>query len=184
MKTGSYPNTQTSVFRLWVLFIVLILGSSALQAQKKEKCGDLELFTARKSYERGRFQETVDQLKSCQKRGFIKKAQRVEAHRLLALSYIALDYPELAEAEVFALVKLDRFYRPESTDPEVFKTLVKKERKNFREGRRSIFRNWRFLAASGAVLTAGAVLGVSALSSGNGGPGPGTPLLPDPPALP
>lgn len=173
------PAVNLGFFSL--LFLMLLGGSSL--AQKQQKCGDLEIFNARQLYERGRFQETVDQLKACQKRKFEKKEQRIEAHRWLALSYIALDYPELAEVEIFALVKLDHFYRPESTDPELFKTLVAQERKKYREQRRSIFRNWRFLAIGGAVLTTGAILGVTTLSPGDDGGGTKS-SLPDPPVLP
>ncbi len=88
-----------------------------------QDCSDVTLGEARKLYELGKFPEVVTKLESCLKSGFNEK-QKVEAHRLLAFSYLAIDSVTPAYNETAQILRLNPFYEANLFDPPAFISLV------------------------------------------------------------
>jgi hypothetical protein len=88
---------------------------------------------ARATYEQGRLHEIEGQLAKClQPSGFGKdqKQERVEAYKLLCLSYIYLEEPEKADEAMLNLKRTDPYYEPnEAVDPAEFVALYNTFRK-------------------------------------------------------
>lgn len=89
---------------------------------------------ARATYEQGRLHEINNQLKGCfgipEDEGGFNKEQKVEAYKILCLSYIYLEEPQLADEAMLNLKKTDPYYRPNpEVDPAEFVALYK----SFRE---------------------------------------------------
>lgn len=89
---------------------------------------------ARATYEQGRLHEIEKQLENCLKEvgGFSKeeKQLRVDALKILCLSYIYLEEPQKADDAMLRLKKADPYYRPNpEVDPAEFVALYK----SFRE---------------------------------------------------
>ncbi|HEY0655771.1 MAG TPA: porin family protein [Chryseosolibacter sp.] len=89
------------------------------------------LRTARSTYEQGRLHEIPTILEGCLKGGDFSSAQKVEAYRILVLSYIYLEEPAKADETMIALLNEDHFFKPSATaDPVEFHSLWKKFRTN------------------------------------------------------
>ncbi|MBX2967033.1 MAG: PorT family protein [Cyclobacteriaceae bacterium] len=91
---------------------------------------------ARATYEQGRLHEIESQLQGClespERGGFSKqdKQLRVEALKILCMSYIYLEEPQKADNTMLKLKQADPYYRPnEAVDPAEFVALYK----SFRE---------------------------------------------------
>jgi len=85
---------------------------------------------ARSTYEQGRLHELPDLLKSCLNGGFTKQ-EKVEAYKLLALSYIYLEEPEKADEAMLNLLQTDHYFEiNEAVDPAEFVALYKTFRTN------------------------------------------------------
>ncbi|MCX6280525.1 MAG: TonB-dependent receptor [Bacteroidetes bacterium] len=106
-------------FRL-LLFTSLIIGFMPVRAQD---CSDLTLDMAVKNYKNGKFQDVIGQLQNCLRKGFNEK-QKIEAHKLLAMTYIAVDSIENATAEVRYLLQINPNYEVNLFDPPSFNNLV------------------------------------------------------------
>jgi hypothetical protein len=81
---------------------------------------------ARATYEQGRLHEIESQLKDCLERGFTKaeKQLKVEAYKILCLSYIYLEEPQKADQAMLNLKRTDPYYRPnKQVDPAEFVAL-------------------------------------------------------------
>lgn len=115
--------------RLFLLSGVLLLGYGVALAQTVVQNCTQKLRTARSTYEQGRLHELPTLLDDCiQKDGFTK-AEKIEAHRLLVLTYIYLEEPEMAEKEMINLLHTDKFFTPNTTvDPVEFQNLYHKFR--------------------------------------------------------
>ncbi len=92
---------------------------------------------ARATYEQGRLHEIEGQLSGCLKAedqgGFKKdqKQERVEAYKLLCLSYIYLEEPQKADEAMLNIKGTDPYYEPsEAVDPAEFVALFNTFRKN------------------------------------------------------
>ena len=98
-----------------ILFLIVLIPAITGRANAQALCDDARLQDAASAYEYGRFPATLNWLKPCMPNGFSGRDQRMEAYRLLALSYISVD--SLQQARVWArqLVKTNARYRP---DPE------------------------------------------------------------------
>lgn len=106
-------------------FILLISVSFSAIAQ----CAQT-LRLARATYEQGRLHEIESQLQGClespEKGGFSKqeKQLRVEALKILCMSYLYLEEPQKADATMLRLKQADPYYRPnEAVDPAEFVAL-------------------------------------------------------------
>lgn len=88
------------------------------------------LRTARATYDQGRLHELPALLEGCLKdaNGF-SKTEKVEAYRLLVLTYIYLEEPAKADEEMIHLLETDHFFEiNESVDPVEFQSLYRKFR--------------------------------------------------------
>lgn len=113
------------------LYPVIILVSVATTALAQDCVQTLRL--ARATYEQGRLHEIEGQLAKCLlPSGFGKdqKQERVEAYKLLCLSYIYLEEPDKADEAMLNLKKTDPYYEPnEAVDPAEFVALYNTFRK-------------------------------------------------------
>ncbi len=101
------------------LFGILLLPISA----KAQECNDVSLNEARKNYEIGRFPEVINSLTPCINRGFNEK-QKIEAYRLLAMTYIAVDSMDKASVATGFLLQISPTYEANLFDPPSFIRLV------------------------------------------------------------
>lgn len=100
--------------------LMLILVPGVLQGQD---CSDVTLNDARKAYDIGKFSEMTRLLSPCLKHGFSEK-QRIEAHRLLAMSYLATDSSDKAAIETSNILQINPTYEANLFDPPAFIRLV------------------------------------------------------------
>jgi hypothetical protein len=117
--------------------VFLISGASAWaqevqDQQVKLNCAQ-SLRTARSTYDQGRLHEVTQWLTGCLENpedanGFTD-AERIEAYRMLTLTYIYLEEPQKADIEMINLLSTDHFYTiDDEVDPIEFKNLYKKFR--------------------------------------------------------
>ncbi len=90
---------------------------------RAQDCGDVTLGEATKHYELGKFDLVMATLSPCIRSGFNEK-QKVEAHRLMAMSYLSIDSLEKASFETALLLQINPNYDPNIFDPPLFKELV------------------------------------------------------------
>jgi hypothetical protein len=114
--------------RFYTLITLLIFSVAALA----QDCGQI-LRLARATYDQGRLHEIEGQLAKCLlPSGFGKdqKQERVEAYKLLCLSYIYLEEPDKADEAMLNLKRTDPYYEPnETVDPAEFVALYNTFRK-------------------------------------------------------
>ena len=122
-----------------LLLSVLILISSGLLAQQTAAGANQDanctqkLRLARAIYEQGRLHELETLLAECldlEKKpinqiGNFSTQERVDALRLLCLSYIYLEEPAKADAAMLALLNTDKFYVINPSDPAEFQALYR-----------------------------------------------------------
>lgn len=107
-----------------LLIALLIMGGIMLPHRvSAQNCDDVTLNDARKAYELGKFVEVTTRLKQCINKGFNEK-QKIEAHRLMAMSYLAMDSTEQANYEVSSLLLINPVYEANLFDPPSFINLV------------------------------------------------------------
>jgi hypothetical protein len=108
-------------------FSLIIFCVASLHALA-QNCTQI-LRTARSTYEQGRLHEIPTILDGCLKGGDFSSAQKVEAYRILILTYIYLEEPAKADETMIALLNEDHFFKPSPTaDPVEFHSLWKKFR--------------------------------------------------------
>lgn len=111
-----------------LLFGTALLIAFVKQGQAQELNCTQKLRTARATYEQGRLHELPVLLEGCLKNGFTE-TERVEAYRLLTLTYIYLEEPVKADEAMISLLNTDHFFEiNEAVDPVEFKSLYKKFR--------------------------------------------------------
>jgi hypothetical protein len=87
------------------------------------------LRTARGTYEQGRLHEIPTILEDCFKKSEWSQSQRVEAYKILVLTYIYLEEPAKADEAMLGLLRTDHFFTPsETSDPIEFRSLYNKFR--------------------------------------------------------
>jgi hypothetical protein len=121
--------------RRLVIFLLFLISGTWVLAQDQQptlNCPQ-SLRTARSTYDQGRLHEVTQYLTGCLERpedanGFTE-TERIEAYRMLTLTYIYLEEPDKADLEMINLLSTDHFY---AIDPEVdpieFKNLYRKFR--------------------------------------------------------
>ena len=92
-----------------------------------QQCSDVTLGDAKKLYENGKFNEVIRMLNPCLDKGFNEK-QKVEAFRLLAMTYIAIDSNDRAAVETGFLLQISPTYEANLFDPPAFIRLVNSTR--------------------------------------------------------
>lgn len=115
-----------------LLPLTLLLAVVGLGYVHAQDCAQT-LRLARATYEQGRLREIEGQLKTCLEGGFKKteKQLKVEAYKLLTLSYIYLEEPEKADQAMLNLKLTDPYYEPNpAVDPAEFVALYNSFRKD------------------------------------------------------
>ena len=90
----------------------------------QSQCDESVLLKAEKLYKNGAFEEVESILLPCTNNGFTD-AQKIQSYRILALSYLANDFPDKAEKSIEELLKLNATFEPIFGDPDEFVILVK-----------------------------------------------------------
>ncbi|HEY9047641.1 MAG TPA: porin family protein [Ohtaekwangia sp.] len=99
-------------------FLILTILSGKSFAQLASCAQTLRL--ARSTYEQGRLHEIPTLLEKCLTDGFSQQ-EKVEAYKLLCLSYIYLEEPEKADEAMLNLLRTDHYFEiNRSTDPAEF----------------------------------------------------------------
>lgn len=160
-----------------------------------------ELNDAEQKYNTGRFDEAIESITKCLNKSGITEDEKMRAYRLLGLAYIAKDYLEDAKTAVQKLLDMVPNYQSDPVqDPPPFTKMVEevKEQKQTEkkepipkvtrvtepEEEKGTNKKWYYIG--GGVLAAGAIIGIIALSGGDGnGNGPiDDQTLPGPPSVP
>lgn len=124
---------------LCVLFSAFVVETSL--AQTDPACIQA-LRTARATYEQGRLHELPTLLDGCLTK--FSQTEKVEAYKLLVLTYIYLEEPQKADEAMLNLLRTDHFFEiNEGTDPAEFRNLYSKFRTEpiFSIGARASFLN-------------------------------------------
>jgi hypothetical protein len=106
-------------------FVLMLFTVSNSNAQNCTQT----LRTARQTYEQGRLHEIPTILEECLKGNNFSQTQRVEAYRILVLTYIYLEEPAKADEAMLNLLHTDSFFKVNpAADPIEFQTLYNKFR--------------------------------------------------------
>jgi hypothetical protein len=110
------------------VFLLLIFVASAVFGQTVNLTGAQILRSARSIYDQGRLHELPAILED----GFAKEKfndnEKVEAYKILILTYIYIEEPEKADVAMLSLLDTDPFFSLSSADPVEFKNLYRKFR--------------------------------------------------------
>jgi opacity protein-like surface antigen len=111
-----------------LLFCTAILATLLTEGFGQELNCTQKLRTARNVYEQGRLHELPVLLEGCLKSGF-SETEKIEAYRLLVLTYIYLEEPAKADAAMLSLLETNHFFEINPlVDPVEFINLHKKFR--------------------------------------------------------
>src|SRR5690348_11970776 len=106
-----------------LLLLTVLLAAGVARAQLTSCAQTLRL--ARSTYEQGRLHEVPELLERCLENGFSRQ-EKVEAYKLLCLSYIYLEEPAKADEAMLDLLRTDHYFEiNETTDPAEFVALYK-----------------------------------------------------------
>ncbi|MES2004849.1 MAG: TonB-dependent receptor plug domain-containing protein [Bacteroidota bacterium] len=106
------------------IFLAVLVAFVTANASAQQVCGEQALKLADKFYQAGNFELVDSTLSPCLANGFSDQ-EKVQAYRLLALSYIANDFPEKAQLAVENLLKVNAGFEASFFDPEQFANLVR-----------------------------------------------------------
>jgi outer membrane receptor for ferrienterochelin and colicins len=111
--------------RMLVLMIIQFFISNFFISNPvtAQSCDEVTLNEAVKFYELGKFDLVIGSLERCIKSGFNEK-QKIEAHRLKAMSYLSMDSVTRASLEIALLLQINPTYDPNLFDPPLFINLV------------------------------------------------------------
>lgn len=121
--------------KLYLIFGLLLLVSFSALAQKLT--GAQILRSARSIYDQGRLHELPALLENALTAGDFKTdAEKVEAYKILIITFIYIEEPEKADDAMIKLLETEHFFRPNASDPLEFQNLFKKFRSDavFRAG--------------------------------------------------
>lgn len=189
----------------WVLILFLFGPNQPFAtAQSQNQC-EQELAEAQSFYDTGRFDDAIQKIASCLRKGGLSEEEKLRAYRLLGLTYIAQDYLKEARTAISKLLDLvpdynpdpiqdppqyqrlvqqlkeERPKQPEVTEPVKTPTPPKTEVEETRAPVKKSKRKMWYLIGGGTAL-AGGVIAAILLSGGEEKPVPEP--LPKPPALP
>lgn len=110
-----------------VVFFILLLFSSANHAQAQDR--DTSIESQRYKYEIGKFSECYKSIKQClAKKSYNKFEDRVEAYRIIAKCYLAIDSVATGERYIDTLIGLKEEFEPDFDDPDRFKKAYERVR--------------------------------------------------------
>ncbi len=105
-------------------FILLSLISLQIISQAQNNCDWSSLNDADKSYQQGNFDETIKIINHCINTGY-NDQQKVQAYRLLAKSYLAIDDDSTANSAVNKLLLINPKFQPDYlSDPPRFIQII------------------------------------------------------------
>jgi hypothetical protein len=114
------------------IVILALISFVRLQAQTTEDLtGAQVLRAARAIYDQGRLHELPVVLETAVKRkgkNQFSESEKIEAYKLLVLTYIYLEEPLKADEKMIELLRTDHFFEISDSDPVEFKSLYKKFR--------------------------------------------------------
>ena len=113
-----------------VLVILLFLpcihsmGQDSTQNTPQHECGNREIVAAFNQYDIGKFLECIDGLKYCiDKHGFDYN-EMIQAYRLCAMSYLAIDSVKEADICIERMITIDENFAADVRDPQRFRLQV------------------------------------------------------------
>ena len=115
-----------------VLVILLLLpcmhgvaqDTDSMQNPTQHECGNREIVDAIGQYDIGKFLECIQGLKYCiSKNGFVYN-ELIQAYRLCAMSYLAIDSVKEADACIGRLITIDENFESDVRDPQRFRLQV------------------------------------------------------------
>ncbi|HAS46035.1 MAG TPA: hypothetical protein DCS93_36470 [Microscillaceae bacterium] len=117
--------------RLIVGMVLLLSIHLVANADPKEKDCAKTLEEAKAAYEEGRINDVPNILNDCMdvfednkvRKGNFDRNQKIEAYRLLSLTYLYLNEEDNAEKTLLKLLKLEPEYRLKNNEPSEFKNL-------------------------------------------------------------
>lgn len=107
--------------RFRLLLIITIIIISKVNAQE---CGLNTLNDAEGQYNIGKFYESINKLNSCISGKGFNFSEKVQAYRLLSMSYLALDSIEKADESIERLLLLKDNFEADTRDPDRFRLQV------------------------------------------------------------
>lgn len=126
MMATSFPVEHRRRARRAAVIAFLLLEAAAVRGRAENPCEE-GLQAAEKSYQVGLFEEIPGHLALCLAGREASRAERVQAHALLAKAYLAMDEPEKARDAVSALLRADPTFDPGPPPP--FANLVQEVRR-------------------------------------------------------
>ena len=112
-----------------VLIILLSLSCAAVMAQDSTKsmqheCGNREIVDAGYQYDIGKFLECIDGLKYCIANHGFNYNEIIQAYRINAMCYLAMDSVKEANQCIERLLTIDENFTPDVRDPQRFRLQV------------------------------------------------------------
>jgi hypothetical protein len=111
---------STTKFRFYC-FLIAVLLSPAFSYGQNSNCSEV-LIKAQDTYKEGRINEIADMLQPCLETG-LSKQEKIEAYRLLTLTYLYFNEKEKAQNALTLLLKNDPEYKIRQIDPTEFVNL-------------------------------------------------------------
>lgn len=118
--------------RFLLATIIIASTTTLVWSQTTEELSGAQMLRSMRSiYDQGRLHEIPTPLEAAVKRtgrNEFTKSEKVEAYKILILTYIYLEEPAKADAKMIELLRTDKFFEPAPSDPVEFATLFKKFR--------------------------------------------------------
>ncbi|WP_028296733.1 TonB-dependent receptor plug domain-containing protein [Olivibacter sitiensis] len=105
------------VYTICLLFGLLVKGFG-------QECGPMSIGDAERLYEIGRFEEGIRLLRGCLDSKAMNFDEKVQAFRLISMSYLAMDSIEMADKHIVQLLLLKNNFEADIRDPDRFRTAV------------------------------------------------------------
>lgn len=105
------------------ILMISVFFLSPYDLISQEQCGDVALNNAKKKYETGNFDNVFSIINNCLETGF-NDNEKVQAYRLLSLTYIALDSIYSANEAAKKLLSINPNFEADLFDPPVFIEMI------------------------------------------------------------
>lgn len=112
-----------------IIGIIGLLLLTATNIQAQETCNTTTITEAENLYNIGRFNECISKLSNCiDKANGFNYEDKIQAYRLLSMSYLAIDSTDLADESIRQILILNNDFTSDSRDPERFRYELNKIR--------------------------------------------------------
>jgi hypothetical protein len=119
------------ILSLCVALVLLCAFYAEAQTSSDELSPAQILRSARAIYDQGRLHElppVLERAISLSGKNKFSQSEKIEAYKLLILTYIYLEEPQKADAKMIEMLRTDHFFTPIDSDPVEFRSLYKKFR--------------------------------------------------------